>query len=129
MNRLLRSLQELEKRHGLDGCPACKDVRYIGMPGLFVYLNIPHYSGGPGTHRTGTPEEFATFFNGCPTCGEDVRTVPMLLGGLRHREDGEIEHARPEVPNPWPIHEWPLVEHYKPSDAEYYEQINELWSA
>ena len=50
------------------------------------------------------------------------------LGGLRQREDGEIEHAPTDVPNPWPIHEWPPVDQYMPTDAEYYEQINALWS-
>jgi len=115
MNRLLRSLQELERRQGLDECPTCKDVMYAGAPGLFVLLFI----GG----RHGTPEEFAEFFHGCPECGEDVKTAPIVMAGMV----APGVRGKREVPDPWPIHEWPRIEQGKPQDAEYNAQINELW--
>jgi hypothetical protein len=105
-------------------CHACSDVHYVGMPGMFVYLYIPH-AGGPGTHRVGTAEEFAAFFHGCPACGEEVKTYPMIMPGLHHTEDGPIEHGQPAVPDPWPISEWGPVTQGNPD--EYHAQINELW--
>ena len=82
----------------------------MGAPGLFVSLWIPRKHGdprGPGTHRRGTDEEFARYFDGCPTCGEQVKTVPIIMPRLAVGGGGG--HGRPEVPDPWPINEWPPI--------------------
>jgi len=131
MNRLLRNVEELEKRRRVGECPKCRDVFYIGMPGLFVYLEIPHHDPRrPGTHRQGTLEEFEKFFDGCPACGEPVETKPIIMPGLQHKSRGDGgEPGRIEVRNPWPISEWPPITQGKPAEEEYNERLNELLGA
>src|SRR5215212_3807196 len=81
-----RQLEELRRIVGApEACQDCKGMFYIGMPGLFVYLEIPKSAGDPpgaGTHREGTPEEFERYFDGCPTCGQAVKTKPIIMSGL-----------------------------------------------
>jgi hypothetical protein len=107
-SRLHREVAELEKRRGVVKCKECHGVEYIGLPGLSVSMWIPDGTG-PGTHRKATMEEFEAYFYGCPTCGEPVKTIPILLPGLKSksRGDGSVVESEPEVPDPWPIAEWP----------------------
>jgi|SRR5215212_8527184 hypothetical protein len=130
-SRLRREVEELEKRRHVGACETCRDVFYIGIPGLFVYLEIPRGDKGrPGTHRHGTLEEFEEFFWGCPECGEQIETKPLIMPGLQHKSRGDgREHGRMEVPDPWPISEWPPITQGKPRDKEYSEQINRLRGA
>lgn len=75
----------------ISRCPACRDVCIAGVPGLFAAAT---YRGS----ELLTHEEARGFFYGCPSCGEDVRTYPIMLRGLRP--------YRP-TPQPCPVHEWP----------------------
>jgi hypothetical protein len=104
-----RRLEELRRIVGApEECQDCKGVHYIGVPKMFVYLYLPKPTGDTsyaGTHRKGTDEEFERYFNGCPTCGEQVRTVPIVMTGLV----APNVHGRAEVPDPWPVREWPPI--------------------
>jgi hypothetical protein len=99
-----RQLEELRRIVGSpEACQDCKDVHYIGAPGLFVYLYIPDPDGsGAGTHRKGTDEEFQRYFDGCPACGEPVKTYPIIMPGLV----APGVRGRADVPDPWPVNEW-----------------------
>ena len=130
-SRLHRNVEELEKRPHVGACETCRDVFYLGMPQLFVYLEIPHHDPTrPGTHRHGTPEEFERFFDGCPECGEPVETKPLIMPGLQHKSRGDgREYERVAVPDLGRISDWGPILQGKPRDKEYNEQINRLWGA
>jgi hypothetical protein len=90
-----KAIEDLRRAYGIgdiSGCPVCRDVCIAGMPGLFA-------SGAYRGTELLTHEEARSFFYGCPECGEDVRTFPIVLRGL-------LQPYRP-IPDPWPISEWP----------------------
>jgi hypothetical protein len=61
-----------------------------------------------GTHTKMSEEEFERFFNGCPDCGKDLKTYPIVMQGLG---------PRVEVPDPWPVNQWPpapMKKHRRP---------------
>jgi hypothetical protein len=94
-----KAIEDLKKAYGISdirGCPTCRGVYIIGMPGLFAtaYRDPEILSH----------EEARSFFHGCPECGEDVKTYPIVLPGVR---EGGIR-GRPTIPDPWPISEWPV---------------------
>ena len=101
----LQKLKELAAQ--LDECPTCQGVSYIGIPHLFITLNTPNgqhsKSWRGGIQWKGDPEVFERFFNGCPTCGKDVKSYPIIFSGLR--KDGT--RGKQEVPDPWPVNQWP----------------------
>jgi hypothetical protein len=122
MARLSRhQLEKLRKLAGEpDECQTCRGVQYVGMPGLFVCLYTPRGHGAD--------EEFEKFFWGCPDCGEPVKTVPIVMTGLQYKTRGDgVGRVRPEIPNPWPIHEWPPITQGKPRDEACNERLNRLW--
>lgn len=107
-----RQLEELRTIvSSVGACPECADLFFIGAPGLFVHLEIPHHdSTQPGTHRKGTEEEFERYFDGCPTCGEQLETKPIVMPGLI----AAGVRGRRAIPNPWPVNEWPPISVDKP---------------
>jgi hypothetical protein len=101
-----KQIEDLKKAFGassLGGCPVCRDVYVVGMPGLFasVYRGPQVLtSKGPTRGRSELlpHEEARRFLEGCPACGEDVPTYPIVMRGLG-------EH--PPIADPWPVREWP----------------------
>jgi hypothetical protein len=73
-----KAIEDLKKAYGISdirGCPTCRGVYIIGMPGLFAtaYRDPEILSH----------EEARSFFHGCPECGEDVKPYPIVLPGVR----------------------------------------------
>jgi hypothetical protein len=98
-----RALEDLRRAYGLDDdagkCSTCRGVCIAGAPGLFAVA----YRGSEILSH----EEARSFFYGCPSCGADVKTYPIVMRRLS---------ARHPIPHPWPIHEWP--EHQGPPERQ-----------
>jgi hypothetical protein len=100
-----KAIEDLRRAYGIGdigGCPVCRDVYIAGMPGLWaVAYRGPLVRTADGMKRglsvMLSHEEARSFFYGCPECGEDVKTYPIVIQGLRPVE----------IPDPWPISEWP----------------------
>jgi hypothetical protein len=101
-----KQLEDLRARLGagqVEGCERCKYVYVIGMPGLFAYA----YRGrkvrtwqGPKLTRSEklTHEEAREFIEGCPECGRDVPTYPIVM-------KSPLKDTR--IPEPFPLRDWP----------------------
>jgi len=101
-----RQLEDLRAKLGageVEGCERCKYVYVIGMPGLFAHA----YRGalvrtweGPKLTRSEklTHDEAREYVSGCPVCGRDVPTYPIVMRS-------PLKDTR--VPDPYPLREWP----------------------
>ena len=101
-----RQLEDLRAKLGAgqgEGCERCKYVYVIGMPGLSAHA----YRGavvrtwqGPkhGAAEKLTHEEAREYIEGCPRCGRDVPTYPIVI---------RSPLADTRIPEPYPLRDWP----------------------
>jgi hypothetical protein len=101
-----RQLEDLRAKLGageVEGCERCKYVYVIGMPGLFAHAYrgalVRTYHGPKiGEAEKLTHEEAREYIEGCPSCGRDVPTYPIVI---------RSPLADTRIPEPYPLREWP----------------------
>jgi hypothetical protein len=101
-----RQLEDLRAKLGageVEGCQRCRYVYVIGAPGLFAHA----YRGalvrtwqGPKLTRSEklTHEEAREYKEGCPSCGRNVPTYPIVM---------RSPLADTRIPEPYPLRDWP----------------------